>query len=162
MLISVRFLAATFKPSKALHDFTVKLMTTSPLMATIKSAQSGSAIWSWQAIPPRLVQQGVARGGNALGLQNTHQSWFHIDLLWAKAQDDDKVSKAGHALMAEVVKEAKRLGVFLDYIFMNDASETQDVIGSYGSANRNKMRAVSKRVDPKQVFQTLEEGAWKL
>ena len=137
-------------------------MTTSPLMQTIKSATAGSAIWSWQAIPPRLVQQGVARGGNALGLQPVHQSWFHIDLLWWDKKDDDKVSRAGHALMAQVVAEAKRLGVFLDYIFMNDASETQDVISSYGSANKKKLRDVSKRVDPQQAFQKLAAGAWKL
>jgi hypothetical protein len=155
-------LASTFEPSKALHDKIVHIMTTSPHVQTIKNANGGTGVFSWQAIPPRLVQAGIDAGGNALGLKVAHQSWFHIDCLWNLEKDDEAISFAAHALMAEIVIEAKKLNVHLDYIFMNDASETQDVIGSYGAENRRKLKEVSRRVDPNQVFQKQCAGAWKL
>jgi len=45
---------------------------------------------------------------------------------------------------------------------MNDAGDDQDVLGSYGSANRARLRRVGREVDPHSVFQVLEKGGFKL
>jgi hypothetical protein len=44
---------------------------------------------------------------------------------------------------------------------MNYASQFQDVIASYGP-RKNKLKSIAKKYDPKDVFQTLQPGYFKL
>lgn len=39
---------------------------------------------------------------------------------------------------------------------MNDAGYQQNPLASYGAANLNTLKSVSKKYDPKQVFQKLQ------
>lgn len=48
------------------------------------------------------------------------------------------------------------------YIYLNYAGEHQDPLGGYGTANVAKMAALSKKYDPKGVFQKLVPGGWKI
>lgn len=48
-----------------------------------------------------------------------------------------------------------------DYLYMNYASQYQDVIGSYG-ASAEKLKSVAKKYDPKEGFQKLQPGYFKL
>jgi hypothetical protein len=50
----------------------------------------------------------------------------------------------------------------LDWVYMNYADKTQDVLGSYGLSNISKMRDVAAKYDPHQVFQTLCPGGFKI
>ncbi|KUI53149.1 Bifunctional solanapyrone synthase [Cytospora mali] len=50
----------------------------------------------------------------------------------------------------------------LDWEYINYTDETQDPLGSYGPENVKKLREVSQRYDPKQVFQKLCRGGFKL
>lgn len=53
-------------------------------------------------------------------------------------------------------------GSQLDYRFMNDAYEGQDVLSSYGAGNFERLLEISKAYDPDQVFQQLQHGGWLL
>lgn len=53
------------------------------------------------------------------------------------------------------------MGLYEDYIYMNYASQYQDVIGSYGSGNQNRLKAVAKKYDPTGVYQELTPGWFK-
>ncbi|ROW10352.1 hypothetical protein VMCG_01988 [Cytospora schulzeri] len=50
----------------------------------------------------------------------------------------------------------------LDWEYINYADETQDPLGSYGAENVKKLKEVSERYDPEQVFQKLCRGGFKL
>ena len=54
------------------------------------------------------------------------------------------------------------MGLANPYLYMNYASQFQDVVPSYGAANYAKLVATAKKYDPTGVFQTLEPGYFKL
>lgn len=53
-------------------------------------------------------------------------------------------------------------GGLMDWLYMNYADRSQDVIGSYGAENVEELRRVAARYDPGQVFQKLCPGGWKI
>lgn len=50
----------------------------------------------------------------------------------------------------------------LDWEYLNYANETQDPLGSYGAENIMKLREISQRYDPGQVFHRFCQGGFKL
>ncbi|KAJ8129084.1 hypothetical protein O1611_g4550 [Lasiodiplodia mahajangana] len=53
-------------------------------------------------------------------------------------------------------------GTKVDYVYMNYASEDQDVIKSYGGENKKFLQETSKKYDPEGLFQKGVPGGWKL
>ncbi|KAH1484772.1 hypothetical protein KXX26_000586 [Aspergillus fumigatus] len=130
-------------------------------------------VLSIQGINPALVNQGITipmlknmtrNGGNALGL-DASQGPFHLLMMsiwWENADDDDKVLAWAKDFWETVTAKAKKDGVFHDYVYMNYASQYQDVIAGYGAANKAKLQSIAARYDPKGVYQTLQPGYFKL
>jgi hypothetical protein len=87
---------------------------------------------------------------------------MNISARWRKASDDTKIYKFLSTVIQKIKAHAKSEGLENDYIYMNYASQFQDPLSSYGAANVAKLRAVSKKYDPTQVFQTLQPGYFKL
>ncbi|KAK8100145.1 FAD-binding oxidoreductase [Apiospora kogelbergensis] len=159
----IRFHAMTVKPSKELTDVIKNVMRNSPHMETIRSVTAGTCSFSWQPISSHLVTAGQQQcGGNAIGLEAVAQSWFHIDLLWWNAADDEAMRAAGAAMMAEIETAARAHGSHMRYIFMNDANEAEPVIAGYGADNVQRMRKVQAKYDPDHVFEKLLARAFKL
>lgn len=59
-------------------------------------------------------------------------------------------------------RAAEEEGRALEYIFMNDASFDQDVIGHYGEQSVRRMREVLGRWDPEGVWERLVPGGFKV
>ncbi|TGJ87169.1 hypothetical protein E0Z10_g1588 [Xylaria hypoxylon] len=155
--------ATSFKTDATLFKAVEKIVTgTSPELDAIRNLTAGSIAVGWQPISTSAITAGHARGGNTLGLENTNQTWFVIDVGWWDAEDDAVANEAAASLVAKVEDAAKSSGQYVDYIFMNDAAVTQDVIGHYGNGNVAKLRAVQRRYDPREVFQKLVPGGFKL
>ncbi len=53
-------------------------------------------------------------------------------------------------------------GGLFDFVYMNYADGSQDVLAGYGAENLEFMRRVAARYDPRQVFQKLCPGGFKL
>ncbi|KAK8075974.1 FAD binding domain protein [Apiospora phragmitis] len=110
----------------------------------------------YQAIGMPQLEQMRKDGGNALVLEDAAAAVsegggpVYIMLLaasWAHAEDN------GRTL---------RHGLFAGYVYMNYASEYQDVVGSYGGANKARLKRIAAKYDPAQVFQRLQPGYFKL
>jgi len=103
-------------------------------------------------------------GKNAMGLCPSVGNLVILDLTiqWADAGDDVVVNNAAKGFIAAVTARAKQVGLFNEYIYLNYALESQDPIASYGQDNVGFLRQVSRRYDPKQVFQKLVPGGFKL
>jgi hypothetical protein len=111
---------------------------------------------------PQLTQM-QKKGGNALGLKPADGPIFLINLStrWDKTEDDDRVMQANANVVRRMEEEAKRRDMVNDYLYMNYASQYQDVIGSYGDSTE-RLKSVAKKYDPTAVFQKLQPGYFKL
>lgn len=154
--------ATSFKVDATLFETVETIVTTAPELDTIRSLTAGSIAVGWQPISTSAIAAGDARGGNALGLEHVNQTWMAIDIGWWNAEDDAVANEAAASLLEKVEDAAKDSGQYVEYIFMNDAAVTQNVIGHYGSENVAKLRAVQRRYDPRRVFQRLVPGGFKL
>ncbi|KAK7441284.1 hypothetical protein CaCOL14_006156 [Colletotrichum acutatum] len=131
------------------------------------------AVTDLPGILPTLVFQGITipmlkhmqqNGGNALGL-NVEDGPFYIILLsimWSNEEDDDKIYSFASTVMERINDEAKARGVENDYIYMNYAAQFQDVVSGYGAKNKAKLKSIAEKYDPKEVFQKLQPGYFKL
>ena len=60
------------------------------------------------------------------------------------------------------VAAAKARGLYNQYLYQNYASQKQDVFPSYGQANYQKLKSISAKYDPAQVWEKLQPGYFKL
>jgi hypothetical protein len=130
-------------------------------------------VLSIPGINPVLVNQGITvpmlknmtrNGGNALGL-DASEGPFHLLLMstwWENVNDDEKIVAWAKDFWDTVTAKAKKDGVFHDYVYMNYASQYQDVIAGYGTANKAKLQRIAAKYDPKRVYKTLQPGYFKL
>lgn len=135
-----------------------------------------------QPIPVNLVEQGIAKGGNPLALPKVnHQCELAIymtDLTlrvqqlmsagwttlvdWNDANDDATVRAAPIAVTEKWKELGEMRGSYIPFLFMNDASRDQNPLAAYGSTNVKKLKAVSQKYDPSQLFQTLQNDGFLL
>ncbi|KAI0117947.1 putative FAD-binding oxidoreductase [Nemania sp. FL0031] len=154
--------ATSFKTDATLFKTVEKIVTTAPELDTIRNLTAGSIAVGWQPISTNAIVAGHVRGGNTLGLETVNQTWFVIDIGWWNEEDDAVANEATASLIGKVEDAAKSSGKHVDYIFMNDAAVSQDVIGHYGNKSVAKLRGVQRRYDPREVFQKLVPGGFKL
>ena len=162
MLCRFDWLTTTLEPTLSLFPRISNVLDTAPEVQSVTAATAGSLALAIQPISSNVVQEGIRRGGNALGLQATPQQWFTLDIAHWFAADDESVHDATKGVLERIEDVTKEEGVYLPYQFMNDASYDQDVIGHYGSENVDKLWAVSEKYDPEGVFQRLVPGGFKL
>lgn len=119
---------------------------------------------SLQVITVPQMQKMRQNGGNALGLDPSLGPLLLINPApaWTDAADDDRVNKFVDTVFKRTAAEAEKRGLTSRYIYMNYASKYQDVIASYGDANKAKLQSIAKKYDPKEVFQKLQPGYFKL
>jgi hypothetical protein len=117
-----------------------------------------------QVITDGQLEQMRKNGGNALGLSAKNGPLILLNLayMWSNSSDDQKVLQANQNIVKRTVAQSKKWGLNSEYIYMNYASQFQDVIGSYGSQNVRRLKQVSHKYDPDGVFQTLQPGYFKL
>lgn len=89
-------------------------------------------------------------------------SGFVSTIEYADSAHDEAALKAIQALGESVKSAAVSRGAHLSFLFMNDANYEQDVLSSYGPNNLARLRAMSRKYDPLQVFQSLQNDGFLL
>jgi FAD/FMN-containing dehydrogenase len=102
-------------------------------------------------------------GGNCLSLNEADAPYLNIlaPSAWLDEKDDDVVFAFVEKVFGRAVEEGKRRGLHRDFIYMNYASERQDVLKGYGEENYQRLKRVAEKYDPNQVFQKLAPGYFK-
>ncbi|KAL3489670.1 hypothetical protein BJX62DRAFT_238933 [Aspergillus germanicus] len=117
-------------------------------------------------ITPNQIAQGVAKGGNALGLESTDNGKSIVVILmllnFNNLADLPRLRAEHNALMESLVDLAKQRGVYHPYIMLTYSGAGQEAIASYGSKNVAKLWKIAKAYDPTGVFQRLVPGGQKL
>lgn len=85
-----------------------------------------------------------------------------IVISWSNIADDDRILAAAQNILDRSKSAASAAGLLNRYVYQNYASFKQDVFPSYGPENLARLKAVSKKYDPAQVFQKLQPGYFKL
>ena len=81
---------------------------------------------------------------------------------WFDEADDEKIMREVRAFSDYLRSTAQELGVLLDWVYLNNATATQDPIGGYGPEAVRRLAEVSRKYDPGQVFQTLQNNGFLL
>ena len=87
---------------------------------------------------------------------------YSIQFRWYHQKDDELVHSVGKKIIDRVEATAKEMELHHPFIYMNYANISQDVIGSYGEENRNKLREVKKRYDPQGIWDNLWSGYYSV
>ncbi|EEP79086.1 predicted protein [Uncinocarpus reesii 1704] len=117
-------------------------------------------------ITPRQVQQGVAKGGNALGLEKGPQEKtlgiIYFGVTFDNLEDRAKVFPAHKEFVESMIEFAKSRNVLHPLIMVTFSGYDQPAIASYGATNVAKLRRIARKYDPNRVFQRLVPGGQKL
>lgn len=103
-------------------------------------------------------------GGNPLGLAVEDGPLYIIQLScwWENGEDDARMYQMISTVLERIKAVAVSEGVQNDYVYMNYASQFQDVVGSYGLENKAALNRIAAKYDPTGVFQKLQPGYFKL
>ncbi|KAK0642631.1 putative FAD-linked oxidoreductase [Lasiodiplodia hormozganensis] len=117
-------------------------------------------------ITPRQVQEGVAKGTNALGLDaqagNTTLGVIYFGVTFNNLEDAERVLTAHDEFVKSQQELAASRGLLHPYIMLTYSGWNQEAIASYGEENVAKLKEVAAIYDPTQVFQRLVPGGQKL
>jgi hypothetical protein len=119
---------------------------------------------SLQVITVPQLERMARKGGNALGLSAADGPLLLVqpNTMWNDSAHDERVMNSSRNVIERSVAEAKRRGLYAEYIYMNYASQFQDVVASYGKENQERLKRVARKYDPTGVFQRLVPGYFKL
>ena len=81
---------------------------------------------------------------------------------WNSREDDHACETAGRNIIERITIVAKEMGLHHRYIYQNYANISQDVFAGYGEKNREELRRIQKKYDPKGVFSRLQPGYFKV
>lgn len=87
---------------------------------------------------------------------------FLCDLSWTNAKDDALFQEISSTTITEINNYAKSIQRDNEYIYLDYADKSQNPLRSYGSDNLRKLRRIAREYDPKEVFQTMVPGGFKL
>ena len=111
-----------------------------------------------------VLQATKKNGGNPLGLSVEGGPYYLIQISasWSNEADDARMYQMASSVLQRVKAVAVSEGVQNDWVYMNYASQFQDVISSYGAANKAALKKIAAKFDPTRVFQRLQPGYFKL
>jgi hypothetical protein len=103
-------------------------------------------------------------GGNPLGLTAEDGPYYLIQTSswWENEADDKRMYQMSSNVFERIKAVAVAEGVQNDWVYMNYASQFQDVISSYGAENKAALKDIAAKYDPTGVFQKLQPGYFKL
>ncbi|KAL8912284.1 MAG: hypothetical protein Q9171_002656 [Xanthocarpia ochracea] len=155
----------TFKNNRPFLDRVYTLWNlTIPTIKPIAGIQWALSI---QPIPAAITNRSASLGENCLGLDPREGTLINclLTATWNDTKDDQLAQETAVRLFDEIEKEAQsqnKPSLFVPYKYLNYADGSQDVISGYGKNNVNRLRKVSRKYDPRGVFQRQVPGGFKL
>ncbi|KAF2823680.1 FAD-binding domain-containing protein [Ophiobolus disseminans] len=106
------------------------------------------------------LEAAKANGGDPMNLDPKDGGFLMA--LYYTAYSDPKLDETAEnylkTLISTVEKKTKAKNLFYDFYFLNDLGIAQDAFTSYKGGALNKLKAISRKYDPRGVFQHLVPG----
>jgi hypothetical protein len=119
----------------------------------------------FQPLPTLFGQRSVEAGGNAMGVEKqAHDGVLFLATTMMRTPEQEAFAYPKVKAWIEAVKKFASTieGGNLEWTYLNYADRSQDPIKSYGKESIKKMREVAAKYDPRQVFQKLCPGGYKI
>ncbi|KAL4945676.1 hypothetical protein BDV06DRAFT_230146 [Aspergillus oleicola] len=129
---------------------------------SVRESTGANQTFVLQPITAAMVQYGREKGGNCLGLAEEDAQWWTTLIDWENEKDDETVRSVSIAMSQKWKALAEERGLHNGFVYMNDASRDQNPLASYGQGNLERLKDVSRKYDPGQVFQRLQNGGFLL
>ena len=156
------FVTATFENNATMQEKFFDLANQT--VQTIQNAENLVFSLSFQPLPQLVIGYGASNGGNSLGLGPEDGDLVNVLLTiqWGQASDDTAINNAAQDLFTQAEAASKSFNTYNPYLYLNYAAKFQNPIAGYGAASVANLKAVSKKYDPGQLFQTQLPGGFKL
>jgi len=117
-----------------------------------------------QIITTDVLSHMSKKGGNALGItvDDGPLLLLNIAIMWSDPTADEAILEASQKIVNNTVAQARAWGLDIRYLYMNYASQFQDVVPSYNATNHARLVLIAEKYDPTGVFQKLQPGYFKL
>ncbi|KAK8026555.1 FAD linked oxidase-like protein [Apiospora marii] len=115
-----------------------------------------------QPVVPNVATQGLAKGGNSMGIPAENHIWWTTLVDWTDPKDDEKVRSVSIETTEQWKKLGQERGLHLPFLYMNDASRDQNPLATYGAENIARLKEISLKYDPTQLFQKHQNGGFLL
>ncbi|KIW74600.1 hypothetical protein Z517_11370 [Fonsecaea pedrosoi CBS 271.37] len=134
------------------------------LLPTMANVAGANPVLIYQGITLPMIEKMSKNGGNPLGISVSDGPLYliHVACWWDNASDDTAVYTFITKVLNQIKAAATQKGKQNDYIYMNYGGVYEDVIKSYGAANKAKLKNIANKYDPTKVFQVLQPGYFKL
>ncbi|KAJ4292866.1 hypothetical protein N0V88_005524 [Collariella sp. IMI 366227] len=156
------FATSTFKSSTEfmLEIFDILNSTLSPF-----NPQGGVA-WNiaFEPLPAVMSSYAAKTGGNVLGVGPEEGNSYVMLLsgLWPDSASNLAVEKTARQAVSAIEARASALGLLRRFRYLNYAAPNQAPLVSYGADQMEFLRHVSRKYDPRGLFQTRVPGGFKL
>ncbi|KAI1776756.1 FAD-binding domain-containing protein [Hypoxylon cercidicola] len=128
----------------------------------VREATGANQTFTIQPIPKNLAEQGIAKGGNPMGIPLEDHQWWTTLVDWTSASDDDTVRSVSIDTTEAWKTLSQERGLDLSFIFTNDASRDQNPLASYGKENVSKLKRIALKYDESQFFQKQQHDGFLL
>lgn len=157
-----RYLTATttYVPTKEMLLATFNAFNNS--VASIRNLPGVTWTVTIEPLPPQIYARGATE--NALGFAGNIQS-LAVCLVspdWTDPSQNEQIYALARDLLDTIENEAKKLHAYDPYIYLNYAAPWQNVVASYGPASVSRLQKLKAEVDPRNVFQRLVRGGFKI
>jgi FAD/FMN-containing dehydrogenase len=151
----------TFRLTQEMITSSFKIWNAS--LADIAHVPNLTYSWTLEPLPVPLLNL-ATKGTNVLGLPN-NRSPLVLGLVRAtypSAQDDAFLNGVVSRVFGDIEAQAAQLGVATKWKYAGYAGKGQKVVEGYGDANRAFLKKVSKKYDPRGLFQKAVPGGFKI
>lgn len=133
-------------------------------LESVKDAAGLMCSYTLQPYPVSQLEKTRTAGGNVLGLAPGNGPLVNVLLLtyWTDKSDDERVIAFMQRALRRIEQNADARGQLVPYIYWNYAFSHQKALQSYGEGNVQKLQEVSKKYDPRGLFQKGCPGGFKL
>lgn len=153
---------ATFKATREMAQILLDVYLEE--VEKIKHVEGTVPALIYQAVTTDMIARFSRNGGNCLGIEEEDGPLMLMNFAvwWTNEEDDELVLSTAKSIIDRSVERAKEVGAHHRYLYQNYADISQDVLAGYGEENLEKLREISRKYDPEQVFQKLQPGYFKL
>lgn len=134
------------------------------VLEPLKSADGLTFSLGYFPLTKALLENSKLAGGNAKDIDPADGPLFItlINPTWNSADDDERIHNAVEDLLVKFKQIASEKGLLHRYIFTNYAYQDEDIFAGYGDDSVKRLKEVSKKYDPEEIFQKAVPGGFKL